>query len=114
MVKKVFVSSKNPHYKVEIEDAKQRFLGRKPTPAKKREACQLVFRYHVRVIGLCAHGGKMALRFLPAKLVPKSARPPVENTEEVVRSGLLQQVKKRGKHACSPMELGHILLGSVN
>jgi hypothetical protein len=36
--KKAWVGSSNAYFAREIADAKQRFLGKRPSPAKKKEA----------------------------------------------------------------------------
>ena len=58
------------------------------------------YRLHVRVLGIVERNGKMALAMAPNKLVPKAGRPPVESTEEVLSSRLLDRLHRRKKIVC--------------
>eukprot|EP00435_Cladocopium_sp_Y103_P014181 s54_g3.t1 len=82
-----FVSKRNPNYQSHI----QRFVR------KSRKGCPDVMRAHARVLGICQRGGFTALKVLPFRFVAKNGVPPVENTEEVINSGLLKRITKPGK-----------------
>lgn len=58
----------------------------------KKKPCPDVMRCHARVLGICERGGFTALKILPFRIVEKNGVPPVENTSEVVNSGLLSRI----------------------
>ena len=53
LVKKIWVSNRNPNFQQTIKEAKDRFLGAKPSQQKRAEAAKMPWRVHVRVIGMC-------------------------------------------------------------
>ena len=82
-----FVGKRSPNYQFQIE----RFV------TQSRKGSPDVMRAHARVLGICQRGGFTALKVLPFRFVAKNGVPPVENTEEVMNSGLIQRITKPGK-----------------
>lgn len=82
-VRKCYVSLTNPHFRAEISDLKSR------NPGKQFKYSQL----HIRIAGIAQRCGKLVIAILPYKLVPPSARPPVESILEVRSSQLLHRAK---------------------
>jgi hypothetical protein len=82
-LRKTFVGHNNKDYKEEV------------ALAKKRGSVGTVYSLHLRVLGLCQRGGPLLLKILPHKLIKKGARPSPESTDEVMKSSILQHIKKR-------------------
>ena len=88
-LRKTFIAGRNKHY----VDLVQK-IRRKHPPVKEQLE---VYRMDIRSVGICVRGGPMAMVFLPPRLVQKSSVPPMETTEEVLQSNLLDQIPKRRK-----------------
>ena len=88
-VRKTFIAGRNKHY----ADLVQKIRRKHPPVQGQPE----VYRMDIRAVGICVRGGQMAMVFLPPRLVQKSSVPPMETTEEVLQSNLLDQIPKRRK-----------------
>ena len=87
-MRRCYISAANPKFAASVKEAVSRHGGAK----------EKVYVLHIRITGLMQRGvGGVAVGFLDFKLVKKDASPPPEETEEVVRTGLLKQITHGGK-----------------
>ncbi|CAK0827210.1 unnamed protein product [Prorocentrum cordatum] len=103
LARKIRVISKSTTWRTEIAEAKKRtiaYLRLKACRAKKR-SCKFVepkrYMVHVRYVGLCERGGRVAAAPLPVRVVPPGTAPPPEAQGEVLKSGIMNRLVRKKK-----------------
>lgn len=92
-IRKVYVSAKNEHFKIEIAEALKRWKGHKKN---KDKTPPKYWQGSLRLCGIKQRDGAVVIAVLPIKLTPPGAAPPPESTDEILESKLLTRVDDKG------------------
>lgn len=91
-LRKMYISPKNEHFQQEIEDALKRWKAKRQNRGKAQPK---YWQGYLRVAGVKQRDGAGVIAVLPVKLTPPAAAPPPETTEEILDSGLLENINAK-------------------